>query len=227
MEQTKKPFPKKLIVFGSAGLAVLILLGALISIVLAPYRAIDRFEAFRNAKTAEKRLEKRIDQGNGFCEKELRTIIGILEDTAYMKNLMEKYEMEIQYLKDTTGYNYKYNHKRIKFESDFVEASSFKDTAQQFQDHADDYEHNPEYYAKKYNISEADVKKLAKAYRSIGNKLANANAKYVHVTYQNTLSGSAQKNTDLGDGGCNIFRVNGKWIHPDYFNLLGEFTYRY
>ena len=193
---------------------------------------IKKILAINNAKTAADMRDAAVEQLNGFCEKDAEKIVQILWKTGIFEQVQDEFDTQILYAKETYGNNYKTRAKvtdKIKLKDSEVEtfkedleamAESFEETAKLIEEATDE---ELEEIMEMLDLSQKDMKKLAKAFKSIAKscRKARVSAGY-ELTYNLTIKGSIDSDTKLFNS-VRVYKVNGRWIAEDALSMLLDF----
>jgi hypothetical protein len=216
-----KAVPKKIWIAIGAGVAAILALVIILSIVTNTYKTpIKLMQAAENSKKASAQVNKEIAQYNGLCEKEFKQISNIMKKTDAYESELESAEESIDYKKETYGDNYKIKYKiedKEKLDKDELKekqkeiraiGKSYYKSYSELD--ADDYED----MADMLDISKAQAKKLAKLYKSIGKTLKGAKVtKGYKLTLTKTITGS-ELDEPIEQEGIEIcvYKINGRWV---------------
>lgn len=221
-----KAVPKKIWIAIGAGVAALVALIVVLSIVTNTYKTpIKLMEAVQNNKKASAQVNKEIAQYNGLCEKEFKQISNIMKKTDAYEEELESYEESIEYKKETYGDDYKIKYKiedKEKLDKDELKdiQKSIRATGKSYYKayselDSDDYED----MADALDISKSQAKKIAKLYKSIGKTLKGAKVtKGYKLTLTKTITGSELDDPiEQEDIEIYVYKVNGRWVSDRVF----------
>lgn len=182
-----------------------------------------------NAKTPDDMMDASLEQLNGLCEKEMKTIMKLMKDTDEYGYLTDNYIYFISNLTDNAGENYKVKIKttdKEKLDEDVLETMQLhiELLAQQFLDRADHLEENKSDFEDKWDLSSKDMDKLIKAYRKIGKTLEKAKVtKGYELELEMKIKGSLLDEPTEATRSCKIYKIGGKWVSADALDTLHIF----
>lgn len=218
-----KAVPKKIWIAIGAGVAAILALVIILSIVTNTYKTpIKLMQAVANNKKASAQMTKEAAQYNGLCEKEFKQIANIMKKSDSYDDALESYEEDIEDMKEAYGDNYKFKYKVVDKEK--IDKDDLKDYQKEIRSmgksyyksysdlDSDDYED----LADMLGISKANAKKLAKLYKSIGKTLKGAKVtKGYELTVEVTITGSELDEPITNEITVEVYKVNGRWISDD------------
>lgn len=224
-----KSVPKKIWIGIGAGVAAILALIIVLSIVTNTYKTpIKLMQAEANNKKASAMMNKQVAQLNGFCEKEYKAISKIMKKSENYDDQLEAFEEEIEANKERYGDDYKFKYKVVEKEK--IDKDDLKDFQKELRSggkamlnnyddlDSDDYET----LADVLGLTKAQAKKLVKEQISIAKtlKTAKVTAGY-ELTVEVTITGSEVEDEEPIERTINVYKVNGRWVSQSAIYGLG------
>ncbi len=234
-----KAIPKKIWIMAGAGIAAIVAVIVLISILTNTYKTpISIMQEQDNLKSYKNQFQLVRESLNGLAKSELKTIEKIYKKTdAYKDNIddmKENFKDSIEEAKDEYGKNYKYTYKVTEKEK--IEKEDLKEMRESLRSIADRYDNLKEKtddwgsdewgdLADELEVSKSDAKKLVKAALSIGKlcRRAKVSAGY-ELTVTRTLKGSELDEPIEEERTIRVYKIDGRWVSSDALYALSLFT---
>lgn len=227
-----KALPKKVLALAGAGVALVVVLAIVLSMLGNTYKTpVKEIEKLLNKNSAEKIIDGLPAVLNGFGESEAKDIIKILKKSDSYKDMeedMEDYYDEIvEGLKDEYGKNYKIDLKiedKEKLEKE--DLRSFRNQLRDIADYgeelddmdSDDYED----MADDLGISKSKAKKMVKSLKSFCKDCKSAKVKAGYeLSVLMTIDGKDADEPLEQEFTVNVYKVDGRWV-IDVFSLVSE-----
>ena len=219
--------------FVAAGALALILAIVLVSGVISglnKYKEpVKLQQKVLNAKTADKMYDATLEQLNGLGEKELKTILDILKQTKEGEAIQDSFIDAIAAREEMAGSNAKVKIKitdKEKMDESALEnmQDHIDKLAERFDQMAQQLEENSSDAVDLWDISEKDVKKLVKAYKSLAKTFSKAKVtKGYYMELNMKMTGKQLDEPVESSRSYRVYKIGGKWVSEDVFDLFYYF----
>ena len=223
-----KAVPKKIWAFVGAGIAALIVIAIVLSMLGNTYKTpIKAAEKLLNSKSVKQVIDRAPALLNGFGEGEAETLIKIAKKTDYykdnIKDIEDTFDEAIEMVEDTVGKNYKVSLKvtdKEKLEKDDLKAfrNNLRSVAElgEYLDELDNDDYDD------MGISKSQVKKAVKTLESFCDECKEAKVqKGYELTVEVKLTGKELDEPVEFEVNIDVFKVNGRWV-PGVFTAADK-----
>lgn len=227
-----KAVPKKIWAFVGAGIAALVVIAVVLSMLGNTYKTpIKAAEKLLNSKSVKQVIDRAPALLNGFGENEAETLIKIAKKTDYYKDNIEDiedtFDEAIEMVEDAVGKNYKVSLKvtdKEKLEKDDLKAfrNNLRDVAElgEYLDELDNDDYDD--MADELGISKSQVKKAVKTLQNFCKDCKSAKVKKGYeLTVEVKLTGKELDEPVEFEINIDVFKVDGRWV-PGVFTAADK-----